>query len=111
MRWGRAVQADDPTSQADSPDLVVAKQLLDQLKSVGFQFRRIAPGEDGPLLGYRITDECVDLVHLEGFNRDRFAWRQRASSLIVSGTALVQRQVDGGALTVLNEILNWQASP
>lgn len=95
----------------DSPDVVIAKQLVDQLKSVGFQFRRIAPGEDGPLVGHRITGECVDLVHLEGFSRDCFAWRQRASSLIVSGTALVQRQVDGGALTVLSEVLSWQTAP
>jgi hypothetical protein len=29
----------------------------------------------------------------------------------VSGTALVQRQVDGGALTVLNEVLSWQTAP
>ncbi|HEX6401868.1 MAG TPA: hypothetical protein VF003_01670 [Pseudonocardiaceae bacterium] len=95
----------------DSPDVLIAKQLLDQLKSVGFQFRRVAPGEDGPLVGHRINGECVDLVHLEGFSRDCFAWRQRASSLIVSGTALVQRQVDGGALTVLNEVLSWQTAP
>ena len=95
----------------DSPDVVIAKQLLDQLKSVGFQFRRVAPGEDGPLVGHRINGECVDLVHLEGFSRDCFAWRQRASSLIVSGTALVQRQVDGGALTVLHEVLSWQTAP
>src|SRR5436853_3296936 len=95
----------------DSPDVVIAKQLLDQLKSVGFQFRRVAPGEDGPLVGHRINGECVDLVHLEGFSRDCFAWRPRASSLIVSGTPLVQRQVDGGALTVLNEVLSWQTAP
>jgi hypothetical protein len=32
---------------ADSPDVVIAKQLLDQLKLHGFQFERIAPGEEG----------------------------------------------------------------
>src|SRR2546421_2489838 len=35
----------------DSPDVVIAKRLLDQLKLCGFQFERIAPGEDGPLTG------------------------------------------------------------
>jgi hypothetical protein len=59
-------------------------------------------------MGHRITGDSVDIVHLEGFSRDCFAWRQRASSLIVPRTALVQRQVDGGALTVLNEVLSWQ---
>src|SRR3954471_20939161 len=95
----------------DSPDVVIAKQLLDQLKSVGFQFRRIAPGQDGPLVGNRIIGQCVDLVHLESLSQDCVAWRQRASSLIVSGAALVQRQVDGGALTVLHEVLSWQTPP
>ncbi|MGH3787788.1 MAG: hypothetical protein ACRDRG_14835 [Pseudonocardiaceae bacterium] len=33
---------------ADSPDVVIAKRLLDQLKLQGFQFQRVAPGEDGP---------------------------------------------------------------
>jgi hypothetical protein len=97
--------------ETDSVEVLIAKRLLDQLKSLGFQFRRVAPGEDGPLVGHRITGECVDLVHIEGFSRDCFAWRQRASSLIVSGTALVQRQVDGGVLTVLNEVLSWQTAP
>ena len=36
---------------ADSPDLVIAKGLLDELKLVGFEFQRTAPGPDGPLLG------------------------------------------------------------
>ena len=35
---------------ADSPDVVTAKCLLDQLKQLGFVFQRIAPGEDGPLV-------------------------------------------------------------
>lgn len=35
----------------DSPDMVVAKQLLDYAKRGGFTFRRIAPGADAPLVG------------------------------------------------------------
>jgi hypothetical protein len=35
----------------ESPDLVIAKRLLDQLKLCGFRFRRIAPGADGPVDG------------------------------------------------------------
>ena len=55
---------------ADSPDVVTAKRLLDQLKVHGFQFQRIAPGEDGPLVGTRITNDYLVLIHIEGFSRD-----------------------------------------
>lgn len=51
---------------ADSPDVVIAKRLLDQLKQRGFQFERIAPGEDGPLIGNRMTGNCVDMIHIVG---------------------------------------------
>jgi hypothetical protein len=93
--------------QADCPDLVIAKRLLDHLKALGFQFQRSALGEDGPLVGYRMTDDHVDLIHIEGFSRDCFAWRRRASSLIVPGIGLVERRADGSALDVLNEVLTW----
>jgi hypothetical protein len=93
---------------ADSPDVVIAKRLLDQLKLCGFQFERIAPGEDGPLIGNRVTGDCVDMLHIEGFSRDCFAWRQRSSPLIVPGGGLVERRVDGSALDVLNEVLTWE---
>ncbi|MFZ0118351.1 MAG: hypothetical protein WAL99_02665 [Pseudonocardiaceae bacterium] len=93
---------------ADSPDVVVAKRLLDQLKLCGFQFERIAPGEDGPLIGTRVTGNCVDMIRIEGFSRDCFAWRQRSSSLILPGGGLVQRRADGSALDVLNEVLTWE---
>ncbi|MGH3821686.1 MAG: hypothetical protein ACRDRA_02390, partial [Pseudonocardiaceae bacterium] len=72
----------------DSPDVVIAKRLLDQVKQDGFTFQRAAPGEDAPLVGYRISDGWVDLIHIEGFSRDCFAWRKRTSSLIVSQDAL-----------------------
>ena len=94
---------------ADSPDVMIAKRLLDQLKQRGFQFQRIAPGEDGPLIGNRVTGNCVDMIHIEGFSRDCFAWRQRSSSLIVPGGRLVERRADGSALDVLNEVLTWES--
>jgi hypothetical protein len=94
--------------RADSPDVVIAKRLLDQLKQRGFQFERIAPGEDGPLIGSRMTGNCVDMIHIVGFSCDCFAWRQRSSSLIVPGGGLVERRADGSALDVLNEVLTWE---
>jgi hypothetical protein len=92
----------------DSPDLVIAKQLLDHAKLGGFTFQRTASGVDAPLVGYRVSDERIDLIHIEGFSCDCFAWRKRISSLIVSEDALMQRRVEGGALDVLNEVLTWE---
>lgn len=69
----------------DSPDLTQAKQLLDGLKRAGFQFRRTASGEDGPLLGQRESDTWVDLIYLEGFSHDCYACRQRRSPLLIPG--------------------------
>jgi hypothetical protein len=92
----------------DSPDVAIAKRLLDYAKQSGFTFERVAPGEDGPLVGYRVSDSWLDLIHIEGFGRDCFAWRKRTSSLIVSQDALVRRQVEGSALEVLNEVLSWE---
>jgi hypothetical protein len=93
--------------QTDSPDLVIAMRLLDSLKLCGFEFRRGCPGEDASLVGHRISGNRIDLVLIEGFNRDCFAWRQRTTSLIVPGSGLVERQVDGSAIDVLNEVLMW----
>lgn len=95
----------------DSPDLAVAKLLLDHLKLGGFQFLRLAPGEDGPLAGNRVSDDWVDFVHIEGFSRDCFAWRKRISSLIVPGDGLVEHRVHSHAITVLNEVLTWPTAP
>lgn len=94
--------------RADSPDLVVAMRLLDDLKLRGFQFQRAAPGEDGPLVGHRISGNWAGLIHVEGFSRDCFAWRKRTSSLIVPGNGVVERRINGSALTVLNEVLTWK---
>lgn len=92
----------------DGPDVVIAKRLLDHAKRDGFTFQRAAPGADGPLVGYRLSDGWLDLIHIEGFSRNCFAWRQRATSLIVSQNALVQRQAEGSALDVLTEVLSWE---
>lgn len=59
-------------------------------------------------MGYRLSDDLVDVIHLDGFSRDCPAWRQRTSALLVSPDALVQRVVQGGALEVLSEVLNWE---
>ena len=95
----------------DSADVVVAKSLLDHAKRDGFAFQRAAPAEDSPLVGYRLGDGWVDLIHIEGFSRDCFAWRKRASSLILSEDAFVQRQVAGSALDVLGAVLSWEPGP
>ena len=96
------------TNGDDSPDVVIAKRLIDHAKLRGFEFQRIAPGEDGPLVGNRASGGWVDIIHIEGLSRGCLALRQRTSSLIVPGDALVQRRVDGSALDVLNEVLTWE---
>lgn len=93
---------------ADSPDVVIAKRLLDYAKQGGFVFQRTASGQDAPLVGHRVSDGFVDLIHIEGFSRDCFAWRKRMSSLIVPGNALVEHRVEGSALNVLNQVLGWE---
>jgi hypothetical protein len=92
----------------DGPDVVIAKRLLDHAKLCGFEFHRIAPGEDGPLVGNRVSGGWVDIIHIEGFSHDCLALRQRTSPLILPGDALVERRVDGNALDVLNEVLTWE---
>jgi hypothetical protein len=94
-----------------SSDLVIAMRLLEQLKLGGFQFWRAAPGEDGPLVGNRVTGPWSDTIHIEGFSCDCFAWRKRTSSLIVCGEGLAERRVQGSALTVLNEVVTWETGP
>lgn len=44
----------------DSPELVVAKRLLGLARDHGFVFQRIAPGADGPIVGFR---ETLDYRH------------------------------------------------
>lgn len=92
----------------DSPDLMIAKRLLDHAKLCGFQFQRVATGEDAPLVGHRITGGWEDEIRLDGFSRDCSARRKRRSSLIVPDNVLVEHQVEGSALKVLGEVLTWQ---
>ena len=93
---------------AESGDLVIAKRLLDHAKLQGFQFRRVAEGPDGALLGIRHTEEWRDTVYLNGFSRDCYALRERIASLVVPAGTLVQRRVTGSALNVLNAVLAWE---
>ena len=95
---------------ADSPDLVIAKRLLDHAKLRGFQFRRVAEGPDGALLGTRRTGEWTDTIYLNGFSRDCYALRERATSLLVPSNALVERRATGDALNVLNAALTWDTA-
>src|SRR5262249_9962839 len=109
LQWTKAnTESGSPmAADADSPDLMMAKRLIDHLKFHGFQFDLAAPGVDGPLVGHRVTDDWLDVIHIEGFSRDCFAWRKRRSSLILPGEGLVERRTQGHALTVLNEVLSW----
>lgn len=95
----------------DSPDVVIAKRLLDHAKLRGFAFQRAAPGADGPLVGKRVNGDWMDIIRIAGFSRDCVAVRQRTSSLILPGGALVERRVEGNALDVLNEVLTWEPPP
>ncbi|MGH3778505.1 MAG: hypothetical protein ACRDRR_22650 [Pseudonocardiaceae bacterium] len=91
----------------DSPDLAIAKRLLDHVKARGFQFQRVAEGPDGALLGTRRTDEWIDTVYLDGFSRGCCAVRERTTSLAVPNSALVERRATGD---VLNTVLTWEDS-
>jgi hypothetical protein len=73
----------------DSPDLVIAKRLLDHATRCGFQFQPIQGGPDGALLGTRDRAEFVDIVFIAGFSRDCYALRRRVTSLLVPGGGVV----------------------
>lgn len=83
----------------DSLDLAAAKRLLDAARNSGFRFERIAPGEDGPLLGVRQTEQWRDEVYLAGFSQACRAIRRRRSSLVVPGGLPIAAHVRGDALT------------
>jgi hypothetical protein len=100
-----------PVVTDDSPDVMLAKRLLDHAKLCGFQFRRAALGEDAPLVGNRASGNWVDLIHIDGFSHDCFAWRKPISALIVPEDSRMERWVDGSALDVLNEVLTWELGP
>ncbi len=97
----------------DSPDVVIARQLLDHARLCGFTFQRTAPGADVSLVGYRVGEDWIDLIRIEGFSGDCCAWREWTSSLIVSPDELgqCQHRVQGSAVHVLNEVLTWEPAP
>lgn len=96
--------------ETDSPDLVIAKRLLDHVKAQGFQFQRVAEGPDGALLGIRRTHDWTDTLFIDGFTRGCYAMRERTTSLVVPGSALVEHRTSGGALTVLHTVLAWETA-
>jgi len=93
----------------ESPDVVIGMRLLDVAKRHGFQFRRIAPGPDGPLWGIRDTENWRDTVYLAGFwaPDSCSATRRRKSSLLAPGDLLVTERVSGDALNVLNTVVSY----
>lgn len=99
--------------RTDSPDVVIARQLLGHAKLSGFTFQRAAPGADAPLVGHRISEDWIDFIRLGGFSHDCSAWREWISSLIVAPDELGQRhhQVQGSAVEMLTEVLAWEHSP
>ncbi|MBV9650999.1 MAG: hypothetical protein JO296_12770 [Pseudonocardiales bacterium] len=95
----------------DSPDVLAAKRLLDLAKGVGFVFQRVAPGEDGPLLGRRQTVDWQDEIFLGGFGEACSAVRRRRYSLVVPGGLPIAQRVNGSALHVLHTVLSeWSAT-
>ncbi|MGH3754760.1 MAG: hypothetical protein ACRDRP_19090 [Pseudonocardiaceae bacterium] len=66
-----------------------------QLLAAGVGVKQVGRcGEDGPLVGHRVSGDWVDVLHLAGFSRDCLAVRQRTSSLILPGGGLVERARD-----------------
>lgn len=97
---------------ADNPDVAAAKRLLDAAKDAGFAFQRVAPGEDGPLLGVREGAQYRDEIYLAGLWEPEScsAIRRRRYSLIVPGGLPVAERVSGDALTVLHIVVtDWPA--
>ena len=58
--------------------------------------------------GHRDAGGWVDTLQLRGFSRDCCGWRRRKTSLMVADEVLIERRVDGSALTVLREVLSWE---
>ena len=96
---------------ADSPDVISGKRPLDAARDSGFVFARIAPGPDGPIEGVRENDQWRDVIHIGGFSSSCYAWRERQTSLILPGGALVRIRTEGSALDVLTEVLSWPELP
>ncbi|MFN2495327.1 MAG: hypothetical protein ABR608_05395 [Pseudonocardiaceae bacterium] len=71
------------------------------------QFRRLAPGPDGPLWGVRDTEQWRDKIYLGGFSAGCSATRNRKSSLLVPGDLLIAAREQGDALNVLNTVVSY----
>jgi hypothetical protein len=91
---------------ADGPELTAAKRLVDLARDQGFVFQRVAPGEDGPLLGVRESPEYRDQIYIGDFSSGCTATRARKSSLVVPGGLPVTTRVAGDALTVLHTVVS-----
>lgn len=92
----------------ESPELRAAKALLDAAKDAGFSFQRVAPGEDGLLLGRRETVDWQDEIFLGGFTDSCSAVRRRRWSPVVPGGLPVTERVIGDVITVLHTVLaDW----
>lgn len=94
-------------TERESPDLVIAKRLLDHAKHCGFQFQPVEGCPDGALLGTRDGEDFTDIVFIAGFSRDCYALRRRVTSLLVPGGGVVEHRTAGDALNVLNCVLTW----
>ncbi len=57
-------------------------------------------GGQAALLGIRRTDDWTDTVYLDGFSRGCYALRERTTSLVAPGHALVEHRTTGDALNV-----------
>src|SRR5262249_60412672 len=75
-------------------------RLLDAAKAQGFRFERVAPGEDGPLWGERVTPEYRDVVYIGGVSEGCKTARARPPPLIASGVAPGIERVAGDTGTV-----------
>ncbi len=80
----------------DSPGLTAAKRLLDLARTQGFSFERIAPGEDGPLVGRRDSADYKDEIYIGGFSDSCHGTRARKYGLIV-GQLLISGPAAGRA--------------
>ena len=92
---------------ADSEDLALAKQLIDDLKRDGFTFQRIGLGEDAPLLGIRRAGHWADEVYITGLDEPCTAIRRRRSRLVLPGAPPVMTKIDGDAITVMIAVCDW----
>lgn len=73
----------------DSPDVVIAKRLLDHTKLGDFVFRRAAPGEDGPLVGHQ--SGLLPVISRSEFHSRLPFFLSASSMLIPSRFAIAQR--------------------